>query len=156
MTVFAVEEARFGGLEALRMVSASSGTSAVVALRGATLLSWEPAVGGTPKPLLDGYVDADELVAQAGVHSGVMTPFSNRVRNGRYTFEGEEHDLLPGVPEPDRVSYHGFLRLVDCDVVSAETTDADVRLRLATSAIRPGAFAGYPFAIDLEVCYVLS
>jgi aldose 1-epimerase len=40
--------------------------------------------------------------------------------------------------------------------VSTETAGADVRLRLATSAIRPGAFAGYPFAIDLEVCYVLS
>ena len=82
-----------------------------------------------------------------------MAPFSNRVRGGRYTFDGELHDLLPGVPEPERLIYHGFLRQVDCDVLGVEISDSETRLRLATGVIRPGVFPGYPFAVDVEVMY---
>ena len=156
MSSFGVEEGRFGTLETLLLRASDTGSSAVVALRGATLLSWDPAIGGSVHSYVDGYVDEDEFLSQDGVRSGVMAPFSNRIRNGSYVFDGERHDLLPGVPEGERVIYHGFLRQMDCDVVSVDTTDTDVRVRLATRGIRPGTFAGYPFAVDLEVTYVLN
>jgi aldose 1-epimerase len=159
MGSFVVEDGRFGNLDTVRLTSTTTGARAVIARRGATLLRWDPAIGAegpSDDGFVDGYLDEDELLAQAGVRSGVMAPFSNRIRNGVYTFGGERHDLLPGVPGPERLVYHGFLRLLDCDVVDTEVTDSDIRLRLATQQIRPGAFAGYPFAIDLDVEYVLS
>jgi len=152
MGSFVVEEGCFGGLPTLRVTAPDTGASAVIARRGATLLSWDP-VPGAPGGVVDGYADEDELVEQAGVRNGLMTPFSNRIRDGRYTLDGEQHDLLPGVPEGQRLVYHGFLRLLDCDVLGVETDDTEARLRLGSTAIRPGAFPGYPFAVDLQVTY---
>ena len=153
---FQVREGRFGALPTLEVTEPSSGLSAIVATRGATLLRWDLAVGdGAVDEVLDGYADEREFASQEGVRSGVMAPFSNRVRAARYVFDGQLYDLMPGVPEPKRLIYHGFLRLMDCDVrVEADASCA--RLRLATQAIRPGAFAGYPFAIDLEIDYSFS
>jgi aldose 1-epimerase len=157
MARFTVDEGRFGSLDTIRLTDPGTGASAVIARRGATLLSWIPAPGdGRPSDHVDGYLDEAELVEQAGVRSGVMAPFSNRIRGGRYPFDGETHDLLPGVPEPQRTAYHGFLREIDCTVVDVGTGESEARLRLATDAVRPGAFAGYPFAIDLEVGYTLT
>ena len=143
-----------GGLETLRLADSDTGSSAVVARRGTTLLSWDSAIVGGGN--IDGYLDEDEFRSQDGVRSGVMAPFSNRIRNGTYRFEGEQHDLLPGVADDgERLIYHGFLREMDCEVVSAEATDTDARVLLATRQIRPGTFPGYPFAVDLEITYIL-
>jgi aldose 1-epimerase len=87
MSSFGVEEGRLGSLETLHLTDSGSGSSAVVARRGATLLSWDSAIVGGGN--IDGYVDEDELVSQDGVRSGVMAPFSNRIRNGTYRFDGE-------------------------------------------------------------------
>ena len=154
MSNFVVEDGRLGRLETLHLKASDTGASAVIARRGATLLRWDAAIDGGGRNV-DGYLDEDEFLSQDGVRNGVMAPFSNRIRSGTYTFDGEHHDLLPDTPEQDRLIYHGFLREMDCDVVSAEASDTDVRLRLATRKIRPGAFAGYPFAIDLEISYTL-
>ena len=151
---FDVQEGHFGGLDTVQLTDPDTGASAVVARRGATLLSWAPA--GVPDGVVDGYSDEAEFAEQAGVRNGLMTPFSNRIRGGRYSFNGQQHDLLPGVPEPDRLAYHGFLRLLDCDVASVDAGDTEARLRLASAAIRPGVFPGYPFAIDLEVGYTVT
>ena len=90
------------------------------------------------------------------MRSGVLAPFSNRIRGARYPFDGRDHDLMPGVPEADRLVYHGFLRLLDCKVVAVDTGGTTASVRLATTAIRPGVFPGYPFAVDLEVGYTLT
>ena len=150
---FEVREGRFGRLSTLEVCDPDTGASAVVAQRGSTLLRWDPAIGDVAGGIVDGYVDDAEFIRQAGVRNGVMAPFSNRVRAGRYSFGAAQHDLLPGMPESDRLIYHGFLREMDCDVLAVEVSDGEARLRLGTGAIRPGAFPGYPFAVDLEVCY---
>lgn len=154
---FDVREGRFGDLATLQLTDPDTGATAVLAPRGATLLSWHPAVPGIPAAgVVDGYRDEAEFAAQAGVRNGLMAPFSNRIRAGRYRFDGAEHDLLPGVAEPDRLVYHGFLRLLDCDAADVATDATSATVRLTSSAIRPGAFDGYPFALDLDVTYRLT
>jgi aldose 1-epimerase len=151
---FEVHDGKFGGLETVRVSDPDTGSTAVIARRGATLLSWVPG-DGLPD-VVDGYRDEDEFRTQDGVRSGLMAPFSNRIRGARYTFDGQQHDLMPGVPESDRLTYHGFLRLLDCDVVAVDAGGSAATVRFATTAIRPGAFPGYPFAVDLEVEYTVS
>jgi aldose 1-epimerase len=155
MGSFVVEDGRFGNLETIRLADPASGASAVVARRGATLLSWHPGIDGTGD-WVDGYVDEAEFAAQSGVHNGVMAPFSNRVRGGRYRFDGAEHELPPVLPGQETETYHGFLRLLDCDVLDTDTEGNAARVRLGSRALRPGAFPGYPFAVDLEVEWALS
>ncbi|MEU0069474.1 aldose 1-epimerase [Streptomyces sp. NPDC006332] len=159
---YRIAEDRLGG-EPTLVVSAPNGSVRVVlALRGATLLSWQVrrgAAGGTRTTelteLTDGYRDEKELLAQDGVRAGLLAPFPNRVADGRYRFRGDDHDLLPG-RRTDRLIYHGFARESPFELVDATTTADSARLLLHSTAIRPGRYPGYPFAVDLSVEYTVS
>lgn len=148
---FVVQDGTFGRLPTVRVTDPATGAEAVIARRGATLLSWRPG-HGLPD-VVDGYRDEDELHSQDGVRNGLLAPFPNRIRGGRYAFDGQEHDLLPGVPEAERLVYHGFLRLTDCAVAGVEVGDPRATVRF-TAALRD--HPGYPFAVDLDVTYTVG
>jgi aldose 1-epimerase len=80
-----------------------------------------------------------------------MAPFPNRIAAGRYHFDRRDHDLLPGVPEGERLIYHGFLRQLELEVIGVREGEDGAQVLLFTDAIRPGAFPGYPFALTLHV-----
>lgn len=154
---YRIAEGRLGG-EPTVTVSAPDGlVHAVLALRGATLLSWQVGRGtaGQLTELTDGYRDEAELLAQDGVRAGLLAPFPNRVADGRYRYGGRDHDLLPG-RRADRLIYHGFVRELPFELVSATTTADSARLLLRTTSIRPGRHPGYPFALDLDVEYTID
>lgn len=89
------------------------------------------------------------------MRNGLLAPFPNRVADGRYRFLGREHDLLPG-RHGSRTVYHGFVREAPFELVDTTTGPGSARLRLRTTRIRPGAYPGYPFSIDVEVTYLIS
>jgi aldose 1-epimerase len=153
MNGYVLEEGRLGDLPTAILSSRVSGALLEVALRGATPLHWRPVVDGTPIEVLDGYVDEAELIRQEGTHNAVMAPWSNRIADATYTFDGRTHRLLPSGSGP---AIHGLLREIDCDLVDVELGQDDARLVLATRAIRLGAFAGYPFALDVKVTFTLT
>lgn len=136
------------------VVHHESGACASVALRGATLLTWQMPCPTGVVDLLDGYASPAELDSQDGVRNGVLAPFPNRVHNARYDFGGVSHDLAPGAP--DRLVYHGFLRELDLSLDQAETSQDSARLVFVTRELRPGRFPGYPFAVDVTVEYVFG
>ncbi|MEU2336000.1 aldose 1-epimerase [Streptomyces sp. NPDC013172] len=154
---YRITESRLGGEPTLVVTAPGDRARAVLALRGATLLSWQvrSEVTGGLKELTDGYRDEKELLAQDGVRAGLLAPFPNRVADARYHYAGHEHDLLPG-HHGDRLIYHGFVRESAFELTRADTTPDLARLLLRTTAIRPGAYSGYPFAIDLTVEYTLT
>ncbi|RAG84029.1 aldose 1-epimerase [Streptacidiphilus pinicola] len=155
MTAWTIEPSAWQGEPCLTVSNHDGTVRAVVALRGATLISWHIHIEGEDFELTDGYRDLAELNEQSGVRNGVMAPFCNRVADGRYHFDGREHDLLPGVTG-DRTVYHGFARTLPFVLESATTTGDGARLVLRSDEIRPGRFAGYPFALDLTVTYTLT
>jgi aldose 1-epimerase len=148
---FKVTPARFGH-EPVAIVE-GDGCVVTLAHRGATLLRWLHSTGGLETDLSDGYVDAVELIEQNGVRNGVLAPFPNRIALGRYEFAGSSYDLLPGQPDNDRLIYHGFLRELPTNLTDARTGQDSAVLTFACDSIRPGAFAGYPFALDIQVVY---
>lgn len=80
----------------------------------------------------------------------VLMPFPSRLKDGRYTFGGQTHQLeLTDKEGPNAI--HGFLRAQMWETVEA----APDRVRFRQT-IRPGQYAGYPFALDLEIAYALS
>jgi aldose 1-epimerase len=153
-TGFEAAPVTFHGLDAVRLSCRDAGAEAVVALEGGTLLRWRATLRGRPVELVDGYRDAAELAGQDGVRNGVMVPFVNRIAGGRYRFDGRDHDLLPG-RTGSRVVYHGVLRRLRTAVtrLAAAPSRAEVEL---TASIRPGQVAGYPFALDVAVRYLLT
>lgn len=147
---FRVRKVEFGGIPALELRDERSGACAVFARRGATLLAWRVPHAGEMVSLADGYETAVEFDSQNGVRNGILAPFCNRIADGRYRFDDREFDLLPGVPDGQRLIYHGFLREMELSVADVQESIAGASV-LFTGVIRPDDFPGYPFALKLSV-----
>ncbi|MGW1810287.1 aldose epimerase family protein [Streptomyces sp. NPDC002078] len=154
---YRITENRLGGEPTLVVSAPDDSARVALALRGATLLSWQVRHGaaGRLKELTDGYRDEKELLSQDGVRAGLLAPFPNRVADGRYRYDGHDHDLLPG-SLGDRTIYHGFARETPFELAHATTTADSARLLLRTTSIRPGRHPGYPFTLDLEAEYTIT
>jgi len=155
MSAFGIEQTQWDTHDVFVLRDARHGRCARVARRGANLVSLEQTVDGITHALIDGYRDADELVRCPSSRSAIMAPFANRIADARYTFDGKSYDMQPGV-EAQRGIRHGFVRMVDFDVARQQVDIDSVAITFTTSMIRPGAFPGYPFAIDLAVNYTLD
>jgi aldose 1-epimerase len=132
------------------------GSVVTIAHRGATLLRWLHSTSTAEIDLTDGYATVDELIEQNGVRNGILAPFPNRIALGRYEFAGESYDLLPGRPDDDRLVYHGFLRELPTRLTDVRTHQHGAQLTFTCDGIRPGAFPGYPFALDIRVVYEIT
>jgi aldose 1-epimerase len=155
MPEFRIAEDALGAERTVVVSAPDDSARVVVALHGATLLSWQVSRDGQDRQLTDGYRDEAELLLQDGVRNGLLAPFPNRIADGRYRFAGHDHDLLPG-RRGDRTIYHGFARSVPFELTDTTTTAQAARLTFRTTRIRPGIHPGYPFAIDLEVAYLVG
>lgn len=124
--------------------------------RGAAVTSIDIEHNGSPFRLADGYRDLAEVESRPASRYAVMAPFANRIKDARYTFDGQTHDLAPGVAEGKRESRHGFLRDAEFDLERLAADASGARARFVNRDIRPGVHAGYPFAIDVSVEYALT
>ncbi|HEY3530358.1 MAG TPA: aldose 1-epimerase family protein [Nocardioides sp.] len=120
---------------------AAGGYRAVVTECGATLRVLEHA----GLPLVHGF--AEDEMSSAG-RGQLLVPWPNRIRDGRYTFDGR--DLQLGLSEPSRSNAsHGLARW--CAWTPEEHAASSVSL-----GYRLMAQSGYPWTLDLHVLYDLS
>jgi aldose 1-epimerase len=97
------------------------------------------------RPVLDPYpVDA----MSDGAHGAPLTPWPNRLADGRYSFDGESHQVALTEPEKHN-AIHGFLRW-------RPWTAVEHRAELVVMATRLFPLQGYPFMLDLRVAYELG
>jgi aldose 1-epimerase len=83
-----------------------------------------------------------------GAHGAVLVPWPNRIADGRYVFDGVEHQL--SLTEPAKHNaIHGLLRWVQWRAVRHDET----RVTLAT---RLHPQPGYPFDLHVQVAYALD
>ena len=81
----------------------------------------------------------------------VLAPWPNRVRDGRYRWAGDEHQLA--LTEPDRLAaLHGLVVWTPWRLL--ERTGGDGTARLVLGA-RVWPQQGYPHALDLQAAYAL-
>lgn len=100
-------------------------------------------VGG--QDVVDGY--AEEELAPAGAGE-VLAPWPNRIRDGRYRWQGDSHQLA--INEVDRyTAIHGLVRYLPWEAVS--TSGSAVTLRCVLSPQ-----AGYPWRLELTTTYALG
>lgn len=97
------------------------------------------------RALLDGF--AEDATASAG-RGQLLMPWPNRIRDGRYSFAGE--DLQLPITEPARQhASHGLARWVAWTVQEHTPRSVVLHYRLM-------AQTGYPWTLDLQVVYDLS
>jgi aldose 1-epimerase len=120
---------------------AAGGYRAVVTECGATLRVLEH----DGRPLLHGFGE-DEMSAAA--RGQLLMPWPNRIRDGRYTFDGR--DLQLGLTEPARQNAsHGLARW-------AAWTPEEHAVSSVSLSYRLMAQSGYPWTVDLHALYDLS
>jgi aldose 1-epimerase len=96
-------------------------------------------------PILDGYGAEDICV---GARGQLLLPWPNRVRDGRYEFQGEARQL--DISEPERAcAIHGLVRWSAWQVLEHRSE----RLVL-THRLHP--HPGYPHVLELRVHYYLD
>jgi len=154
MARFQVRESRFGTHPATVLSDSVTGARAEIAHRGATLLSFRVQQGGRPVDLLDAFATPEELEDPKGARSWIMAPFSNRIADGRYVFQGVSHQLELTQPK-SRTAIHGLVRTEPFEPIHAEETGDSAGITLTCRSLRSGRFPGYPFDVDVRVRFML-
>lgn len=119
----------------------AGGYRAVVTESGAALRLLEH----EDRALVDGFA---EDAKSSGGRGQVLIPWTNRIRDGRYCFDGTEHQLALSEPARHNAS-HGLVRWVAWSL--EEHTAASVSF-----VYRLMAQTGYPWTLDLHLVYDLS
>ena len=120
---------------------AAAGYAAVITESGAALRSLSH--GG--RALIHGFAE-DQM--SSGGRGQLLMPWPNRIRDGRYSFEGR--DLQLGLTEPSHANAsHGLVRWVAWTVEEHTSTSVSLVYRLM-------AQSGYPWTVDMHVLYDLS
>ncbi len=133
-----ISQVSFLGQPAWQIIS-PTGATAIVAERGATLVSWRP----TPDvELVASYESAEELEAAIGSRGLVMTPWAGPIDSGTYSFDGIDYEIA------DDVQAKGLAFQQDFTLNSSHST-------LSLSASIP-ATEGYPWTIDVTVHFSLD
>lgn len=85
--------------------------------------------------------------APSAFSGAVLVPWSNRIRDGRYDFDGEQHQLP--ISEPARNNaLHGLVLKQTWQAAQVSTDAVTLALRLEPSP-------GYPFPLDLQIRYAV-
>jgi aldose 1-epimerase len=102
------------------------------------------------------YVVGDRAVFQSfaehevswAYHGSVLVPWPNRVRDGRYEFDGEKYQLA--LSEPARLTaLHGLAAWQRWELLDQSASSVTLQFRLLPSP-------GYPFHLDTVVRYALG
>ena len=97
------------------------------------------------RDLVDGF-GADAM--SSGGRGQLLAPWPNRIRDGRYSFGGREHQLALTEPSRGNAS-HGLARWAAWTVEEHTAHSVSLQYRLM-------AQSGYPWLVDLHVLYDLS
>ncbi len=137
--------------------------SVTIAKIGATVLDWQVEdqfqglwEGAVPPEgaqmlqqrtihVLDGYRDENELRSIDGFRNAVMAPWSNRLRDGKYSFGGHEYDF-EGKTVGGPLALHGLVADQPFELV--ESGEDFLRAKVQVPKID-----AYPFEVEVEVTY---
>lgn len=103
--------------------------------------------------VLDGYTTPDELRAGKWGKSAILFPFPNRLRDGRYSWHGQEY-TFPLNNAATNNAIHGFVRHESFEVERIELSPerGSITLRFAAD----GSNASYPFRFTLDVTFSMT
>ena len=96
---------------------------------------------------------AADAVAPAG-HGAVLAPWPNRLRDGRYTFDGQGYQVPISEP-PLGTALHGLVMWQRWQVLEP-TDDAHAAGQAVTLQLRLAPGGGYPFDLLMTVTYRLT
>ena len=124
---------------------------------GNNCFSYSFDVDGEQIDILDAPPSLSVLKGRAsGYGIPILFPFPNRIREGKFTFEGQDYQF--DVPGPGANSIHGLVLNRAWQVDKAEATDAGGAQLVSSIKCSdfPDAMRQYPFPFNLRVTYMLK
>lgn len=101
----------------------------------------------------DGYEEEEDLLQLKKSMGIKMLPFPNRLKNGKYEFEGVEYKLTINKPN-EQNAIHGLLTKALFDVAYIDCNEHRALTTLKYEYNEE--YSGYPFRFLLEITYILS
>lgn len=126
-------------------VISAGGYTATITQSGATLRALTYDDGAGARALVAGF---PEEAIPSGGRGQLLMPWPNRVRDGRYKFEGNEYQLPLSEPARHNAS-HGLARWASWTPLRTAPDSISLGYRLM-------AQSGYPWTLDLVVTYQLD
>ena len=154
MAMFSVEQEKFGKYTKIVLKNLiNDELIAFIPDFGANIIEMKLHCGDKLCSILDGYDTSLELLTHQYFKNAKLSPFPNRIRDGRYRFNGNDFQL-PLNNSVEHHALHGFIWNRKFELV-----DTDVRDDRAVATLRidyDGLVAGYPFPFRMELQYALN
>ncbi len=152
--MFSVSHARLGSLERYVMQS-GDGLSycQFVPAFGANLLEIQLTAIGKPFQILDGFKNESQLISNEKSRNIHLLPFPNRIKDGKYYFEGKEFQLPINKPKENN-AIHGFIWNKPFEITGDKCSNSSASISLKYNY--PGYYDGYPYPFLVGYKYTLG
>lgn len=150
MSRFKISEKYLGNLAVIHIEDEYYGSAIEIAQVGATLLNFTLKNGQVN--IIDGYQSEEELLDGAGARCWILAPFSNKIKDNTYTFQGKQYTFS----EFDSQVIHGLVHNKSFDIQELKVEETFSEVRLSLENIGKDFPSGYPFNVDIEVKYRFS
>ena len=139
-----------------QLVNTETGERAVILCgAGATLNELTTRIAGETTNVLDGYQDEKDFSSHhlTQFKGAKLSPFPNRVKKGRYRFDGKDYRLAINFPSEGH-SIHGLLYGAPLKEVERWSTNEEAGVEL--SYRYTGDAPGYPFPFTINLRFVYT
>lgn len=147
MSRFKISERKLGNLATIHIEDEFYGSAIEIAQVGATLLSFHLKNGQIN--IIDGFQTEEEFLSGAGARNWVMAPFSNKIKDNTYTFQGKKYSIS----EVDHQVIHGLVHNQSFDIQELKIEETYSEVHLLLENIGKHFPSGYPFNVDVAVKY---
>jgi aldose 1-epimerase len=100
--------------------------------------------------VIEGYASLEELEKNYYSKSDFLAPFPNRIKEGKYIFEGKTYQFPINHP-PNAI--HGFVKKKPFEVISTKNTLKSAQVTLCHTY--KGELAAFPFPFQMEVSFTM-
>lgn len=149
--MFQILRQKFGKLDAIEITNDVQNINLQV-IHGFGAIINKFTIKNSPFSFISGYEDFNDLIEQHPYYSrsAKLFPFSNRLENGRYSYQSNNYTLPSNFPWSEH-AVHGLLYNQPFDIINSHATEqsASITLRYSTHHLH----SGYPFAFQIDITY---
>ena len=154
--MFSILSEKLGPLDTLKILNGETGEYTVIIPGfGATLNELALKKDNALHNLIDGCYSYEDLLTEGKLRfkGPKLFPFPNRIKDGKYSFEGSEYQLKRNFVSQNH-AIHGLLIESKFNVIEKNIDDDKASVLL--EYISEGKDSGYPFKYKLLIDYTLS
>lgn len=152
--MFKINEDSFGSLTQLELSNMLTGEYATILHDYGTCVNELVLnVNGKNRSLMKGTKDPKEISGKQWFKSAKMAPFPNRIRDGKYSFNGQDYQLPLNDTKLGN-AIHGFVFDKVFELLSHDESQTECSVELQYSY--NGKMEGFPFPFKMNLTYILS